>query len=188
MRGATVAVCDYTGVPDETYPAPVLQVAARVRQEVQDDPRLIVIGLSSGAQIASIVVSQLAEGDGSHICLVGMYGVYDLRPAGENTAPEWVQRAVQAYIGSLAEPALAAASPVLFACGAARARRIVLMHGTDDETTPASQSIEYAAALRECGARVSMLLYDGARHGFIGGYCNPPLAEQVDALLKACDR
>ena len=63
----------------------------------------------------------------------------------------------------------------------------MMIHGTDDQTTPYLQSVEFALRMREVTGdpeRAQIVLLPGCGHGYTGGWNDPGLLEKKLAFLN----
>lgn len=192
--GAAVVTTTYrTQTEGATFPVPIEDVvcavnesAARVAESGQEVGPVVIIGHSSGAQLAALaalVGDQYQAGcASSHVPvdgLVGLAGPYDLVALGERLGP------LPLFASSPAEDpeTWKAASPINQV-----AERpdlpVLLLHGQADDNIPPSTSEDFAAALRAAGHKVTLDLLPNQNHFQIAdpGVAVDPIEEFVASL------
>ncbi|MFN5059739.1 MAG: alpha/beta hydrolase [Chloroflexota bacterium] len=195
-----VVVPRYQLYPDATYPQMRDDVATALSWTVNnianyngDPARIVFGGQSAGAQLSAMTVfdkSVLATHQltPSAICAYyGISGVYDINAQYQfevdngRTAP-----VMTAVMGG--ESAFAATSPISFVH--ADIPHTLLIHGDQDETVPLQMSQDFARALTDAGATVSLQIYPGRGHSELLFYTltqSPgQLIEDVIALTRDC--
>lgn len=195
-----VVVPRYQLYPDATYPQMRDDVATALAWTVQniatyngDPARIVFGGQSAGAHLSAMTVfdrSVLAAQQltPSAICAYyGISGVYDINAQYQferdngRTAP-----VMTAVMGG--ESAFAATSPISYVH--AEIPRTLLIHGDQDETVPLQMSQDFADALDDAGATVSLHVYPGRGHSELLFYTltQTPgqLITDVIALARAC--
>jgi acetyl esterase/lipase len=199
-EGLVVVIPDYTLYPEARYEQMAAEVAAALSwtlenaQDYGGDPRRVVVaGHSAGAHLAGLALLDErylgAHGRrASDLCgLVGLSGVYDLQATYDYYLARGTEpRLILEVMGGREN--LAAASPIEYV--RANLPPVLLIHGTQDETVPASISREFHAALEQAGARSRLRLLAGAGHAdylldAIGQERRPLVADLV-AFVKEC--
>jgi acetyl esterase/lipase len=177
-QGFRVAVADYRLSGEATFPAPLEDVRAAI-EFVGDGKPLFLWGESAGAHLGL-----LAALTGSTVdAVVAWFPPTDLLALTGDVSRE------AALLGAPPEsvPDLAReASPLTHAH--AGAPPVLLMHGSDDDLVPATQSIRLAGALRDAGAPVELHLVSGARHRWTGADPAAVVATSVKFLRAALTR
>jgi acetyl esterase/lipase len=154
------------------YPAPVEDVicaladgAATARAAGIDPTRLVLLGHSSGAHLASLAA--LAPDQFAPTCddpivtadaLVGLAGPYDIR--------QFSDAASALFAADADDATWDAANPVLLA-GHRPELPALLLHGDADEVVPTKLSTDFAAALRTGGHSTTLSVVPGATHGSV---------------------
>jgi acetyl esterase/lipase len=176
--GFRVAVADYRLSGEATFPAPLEDVRAAI-EFVRDGKPLVVWGESAGAHLGL-----LAALTGSTVdAVVAWFPPTDLLGLTGDVSRE------ASLLGAPPEsvPDLAReASPLTHAH--AGAPPILLMHGSEDDLVPATQSVRLAGALRDVGAPVELHLVPGARHRWTGADPAAVVATPVKFLRAALTR
>lgn len=195
-----VVVPRYQLYPDATFPQMSDDVATALAWTVNniakyngDPARIVFGGQSAGAHLSAMTVfdrSVLATHNltSSAICAYyGISGVYDIAAQYQferdngRTAP-----VMTAVMGGVS--AFGATSPISYVH--ADIPRVLLIHGDQDETVPLRMSQEFAQALNDVGANVSLQIYPGRGHSELLFYTltqNPgQLITDVIALAQDC--
>jgi acetyl esterase/lipase len=195
-----VVVPRYQLYPDATYPQMRDDVSTALAWTVNniadyngDPTRIVFGGQSAGAHLSAMTVfdrSVLASQQltPSAICAYyGISGVYDINAQYQfevengRTAP-----VMTAVMGG--ESAFAATSPISYVN--ADIQRTLLIHGDQDETVPLQMSQDFARALTDAGATVSLQVYPDRGHSELLFYTltqSPgQLIEDVIALARDC--
>ncbi|SEF24014.1 Prolyl oligopeptidase family protein [Amycolatopsis pretoriensis] len=177
-HGFRVAAADYRLSGEATFPAPLDDVRAAI-ESVRDGKPVFVWGESAGAHLGL-----LAALTGSTVdAVVAWFPPTDLLGlTGDVSRETSLLGAPPDSVPDLAR----AASPVTHAH--AGAPPVLLMHGSDDDLVPASQSVRLAGALRDAGAPVELHLVPGARHRWIGADPAAVVATSVKFLRAALTR
>lgn len=162
-----------------------LSVADQEARAAGFDPdRLVLLGHSSGAHLASLAV--LAVDDYSPACraplvrpdaLVGLSGPYDI-----SRIPEYAE----AFLGSTPDEdpeAWASANPVTRA-GLRPDVPVLLLHGADDDVVPTAFAEQFAAALEEHGHPTTTQVVPDVDHLEIFGadVATEPIASWLSGL------
>ncbi|MFZ9856708.1 MAG: alpha/beta hydrolase [Roseiflexaceae bacterium] len=195
-----VVVPRYQLYPDATYPQMRDDVASALAWTVNNiaeyngDPNRIVFGgQSAGAQLSAMTVfdrSVLAsyQLNSSAICAYyGISGVYDINAQYQFELDNGRSAPIMtAVMGG--ESAFSTTSPVTYVH--ADIPRTLLIHGDQDETVPLQMSQEFARALTDVGATVSLRVYPGRGHSELLFYTltQTPgqLITDVIALAQQC--
>jgi acetyl esterase/lipase len=199
-EGMVVVIPDYSLYPEARYEQMAAEVAAALEWTLENvqayggDPRRVVVtGHSAGAHRAALALLDerylRAHGrSAGELCgLVGMSGVYDLQATydyylARGTEPQLILEVMGGREN------LAAASPIEYV--RAGLPPVLLIHGTEDETVPASISREFHAALEQAGTTSRLRLLAGAGHvdyllDAIGHERRPLVADLV-AFVEEC--
>jgi acetyl esterase/lipase len=172
--GIVVVIPDYTLYPDATYEQMAHETAAAVSWTLENieryggDPgQVILAGHSAGGHLAGLVATDprflAAYGHSSdELCgLIGMSGVYDVQTeydfwAAKGPRPMLIEKVMGG------PDRFAVASPIDHV--RADLPPILLIHGEQDRTVPASIAVAFEAALQAAGARSELKIYPGAGH------------------------
>lgn len=130
-----------------------------------DPARVGLWGMSSGAHLAALAVLDCKAGNCAQV-LVGWFGPYDLAVQAREERSGSVRALLRCGEGGCEAGSLQQASPVSFVDG--HDPPVLLVHGATDTAVAPSQSEGMAAALREAGVDVELLLIDRAGHGLVG--------------------
>jgi acetyl esterase/lipase len=175
-RGFTVVVPDYRVFPEVRFPAFVEDAAEAVRWTFDhitefggDRRRLIVMGHSAGAHIASMLAfdrKRLAkvglDATRGLRAMIGLAGPYDFLPLHSRTLKE--------IFGP--EQDLAATQPINFV--EAEAPPAFLATGRHDGSVDPSNTVRMAARIRSAGGTAEVKLYDRVKHRtLIGAFARP---------------
>ncbi|MFJ7213099.1 alpha/beta hydrolase fold domain-containing protein [Amycolatopsis sp. NPDC098790] len=177
-QGFRVAAADYRLSGEAIFPAPLDDVRAAI-EFVRDEKPVFVWGESAGAHLGLLAAFTGSTVDGvvawfPPTDLLGLTGDVSREAALLGASPESV-------------PDLAReASPLTHAH--AGAPPVLLMHGSDDDLVPSSQSVRLADALRDAGAPVELHLVPGARHRWTGADPAAVVATSVKFLRGALTR
>lgn len=185
-KGATAVTLTYRTASDGAYfPLPVRDIgcgiafaAQAASDRVGRDPTVVVVGHSTGAQLAAVAALDPttatdpqcpyppAQVDG----LVGLAGPYDVTALAQQAANLFgpsSQRIDQWDAGN----------PVMLAHERA-SMPVLLIHGTADGLVPASLSEQFAEALSDGGHPVTLRLVEGVDHDTVYStdVAGPPIA------------
>lgn len=190
-HGVALASINYRLAPHNTYPVQNQDVACAIRY-LQDNAatygldgsRIALFGDSAGGQLAAMAAFD-PQFKPIIKAVVQFYSPSDL----------WVQvnhkphpdKRVVAYLGSATNPALAKqASPLYHVPD--DPPPFLLFHGTNDQTVPYSQSVDFAEALTLAGGQAKLVAVHNANH-YIGSYSQPNRAavrrQMTDFLTNA---
>jgi len=196
--GFALASVDYRLAPQWQFPAMIEDVKCTIRflraqaGELGLDPeRVGLLGTSAGGHLAALA-GVLPEEEFSPDCypqvparvgaVASFYGPTDL----PRLFQEGGQRTLRRVFGveDPQDPALWAASPVAWV--SEDDPPFLLVHGTEDQVVPPEQSQVLAAALREAGVEVELVLVERAGHGLApaGGTPVPSLDEVAQRLIS----
>ena len=185
-RGFAAASLTYRFWPDWLYPAAVDDVQRAVRwlrrhaREYGVDPkRFGAIGGSAGGHLSSYLAlaetrandePELAGYSSKVSCVVDCYGPVDL-PSMMASASAPIILGFMAKPLEEAEEQYREASP--FHLVSRNPPPFLIVHGTADigvvqGQVPVDQSVRFAERLRQAGGQVTLLLLEGAPHGFSG--------------------
>ena len=179
-HGFAVASLDYRLSGEARFPAPLEDVAAGLgwlRAHAEhlgiDATRAVLWGESAGGHLAAL----LGLTDPGVRAVVDWYGPADLTTVAADAAAGGIsavdpgapdsREALLLGVAPLSDPERArAASPVTHVH--ADAPPFLLLHGTADRLVPTRQSERLAAALDDAGAAMTLELFDGADHLWLG--------------------
>lgn len=196
-EGMVVVIPDYTLYPEARYEQMVREVAAAVNWTLEniatyggDPKRVVLTGHSAGAHLASLALldERYLGAHGRHadeLCgFIGMSGVYDVQAEYDYYAAQGLtpQLIVEVMGG---RDNMAVASPIRYV--RPDVPPVLLIHGTRDETIPASISQAFHAALEQAGATSTLELLEGAGHSdylldALAGESAPLVRDVVDFL------
>ena len=201
-RGYVVASMQYRLSGEAAFPAQLqdLQSAlAFLRTNAArlgiDASKIALWGMSAGAHIAGLGAVSCGESQPAAAAaqpaacvqaFVGWFGTYDLVQYAANPR-------TQAFLGPLfacgdrpcPSAVLAGASPISFVDG--KDPPALLVHGSADSNSPASQSSGFAEKLRSAGVPAELLLLPDASHGLIGSSPAATHATTSQALAATFD-
>jgi len=162
-----------------------------------DGARIVVVGESSGGELAGLLGTAAERADLNATCeseppaavrgVIAMYGALDLRvPLGPDSA---VGRLVASYLGgepaALPDIARRASPAALVHSGMPP---FLLIHGADDASVSPSQSRSMRDALRGAGVPVTYLEVPGQVHGFPMLSDDPALRTSTCTVAAFLDR
>ena len=162
-----------------------------------DGARIVVVGESSGGELAGLLGTAAERADLNATCeseppaavrgVIAMYGALDLRvPLGPDSA---VGRLVASYLGgepaALPDIARRASPAALVHSGMPP---FLLIHGADDASVSPSQSRSMRDALRGAGVPVTYLEVPGQAHGFPMLSDDPALRTSTCTVAAFLDR
>lgn len=130
--------------------------AGRASQHGLDADRISLVGLSAGATLSLLAAARLDDARVRSVaCAFGLYEVAHLRGTAE-LLPRLLLRTADraAWNTRLPRHARQPSAPTL------------LLHGTTDELVPVEQAYQLAAHRRSLGLPTTLVIYDGAPHGF----------------------
>jgi acetyl esterase/lipase len=204
QRGYVVASIEYRLSGEAAYPAQLqdLQAAlaflrANAARLGIDASAVALWGLSAGAHLGALGAVSCGESrpppaaaqPPAAPCVqafVGWFGAYDLvRYAAETTTPDLFGALFRCGGQPCASAALMQASPINFVDG--KDPPALLIHGTADSNSLASQSSLFAERLRSAGVPADLLLLPDVTHGFIGSSNAQTHAATVQALNATFD-
>jgi acetyl esterase/lipase len=168
-QGYAVASVEYRLIPDVQYPAPVDDVRSALRwlAEHGDEhgvatDRVVLMGISAGAQLAALAALRPAAGEPAVAGMVSMSGPMDLTVAAPSTNARAV---VHAYLGGAQADIPAVyreASPITHV--AKGGAPWLILHGDKDTLVPPSQSLRMAAALKAVEVPATYVTLEGLAH------------------------
>ena len=181
--GYTVATVEYRSSEDDPFPAQIEDVKAAIRflrknaALYQVDPdRVAVMGESAGGHLAALAGTTTGTGlfdvgenldfSSDVTCAVDWYGPSDFTDFGTSESglfsfpPEALL--IGGGIGRNPEKARAA-SPITYV--GEKTPPFLILHGTDDQLVPFSQSEKLYEKLLEAGAEAELVAIAGANHG-----------------------
>lgn len=179
-QGVAVASLDYRLAPKHRFPAPLVDVTYGVRYlrsnatKLRIDPdRIAAFGTSAGAHLASLLgtidessgfdVGELTGVSSRVKAVVDIVGPADLTdPAFPPVTDAGILAAFGVPGGSPGDPTLAKGSPVTYA--SAGDPPFLIIHGTQDELVPYSQSVGFAQRLKAAGVRAELVPVVGGTH------------------------
>lgn len=198
-KGYVVASIDYRICHDSLFPAQIEDCKAAVRWlrgrsgEYKIDPtRIVAWGESAGGHLASLLGTSADTGEweqgrpagSSRVqAVIDWYGRADLTPV--CTDPAWADSPSASLLGGsggMVADAARKASPMFHV--SQKDAPFLIMHGDRDELVPLSQSKRFAAALRQAGVEVTLIVVKGAGHGG-EEFLKPPQVRVIDAFLEA---
>ena len=211
QAGFVVATVDYRLSGEACFPAQLHDVKAAIRWlrgnsgslEV-DQARVVVWGESAGGHLAVLagLTADHAELEGSvgdhldqptTVCgVIDWYGPMNLltlssqHPPDSEKRPDDARSWESSMVGSplQADPSRTrAASPISYV--RADAPPIQIHHGTVDGQVPFAQSVEFAAAQRQAGGDVELIVVEGSDHFWTGA---PDLAAIFEASAAFAHR
>jgi acetyl esterase/lipase len=196
-RDYVVAAIDYRFASRWPFPAgrdDVLAVIAYLKvyaAEIGLDPtRLVILGRSSGAQLA--LLTAYTANEPAIKGAISLYGPTDMRVQYDKPGSEGVfdsRHALETYLGgppAKADDNYFAASPVNFVTASSPAT--LLIHGIRDAIVPVEQSAELDAKLQQAGVKHLFIKLPWATHGCdksFGGPCGQVATYAVERFLDA---
>jgi acetyl esterase/lipase len=142
-----------------------------------DTLRWGIMGASAGAHLGSIAALKTK---GCKM-FVGFYGAYDLLKSRDDNFPS--KELCMRYLGNTDEKSLMKASAI-YQIPSKDIPKIFLLHGTADLTINWEQSRLFANKLKEKGADVKELYYDGYGHSFTANYVTDLYERILDELYN----
>ena len=203
--GYTVATVEYRSSEDDVFPAQIEDVKAAIRflrknaVQYQVDPEHIaVMGESAGGHLAAMAgatsglglfdVGENLDVSSDVQCAVDWYGPADFA-AFQVAMPEFFPFPPEALLigGPVrSNPEKAeAASPVTYV--GSRTPPFLILHGTEDQLVPFSQSETLYEKLTAAGAEAELVALEGANHGdpmFITDEVRAVILEFLDKHMK----
>lgn len=207
-RGYALASINYRLAPSFRFPSMIEDVKCALRylkanagQWSLDAERMGVMGASAGGHLASLAGSAsedagwdsgkgydepYLEEDSRVQAVVNLFGPANLQALFSKTAEELGQSVFG--VRKASDPFLAQASPVTYI--SPDDPPVLILQGTEDEQTPPEQAQMYEQALKEGGVDTSLVLVEGAGHGFpaAGGYYSPGFEELSKKIADFFDR
>lgn len=176
---------NYRLTDEATFPAQIQDVKAAIRflranaAKYNIDPNRIGLwGMSAGGHLAALAgtagdITDFDSPNGSQSvstrvqAVVDWYGPTDFTPfaSGKEELGKNVDWMVERFFGGKVTEHLAeakTASPISFV--SADDPPILIMHGTEDTLVPLSQSIRFAEALKQAGAKPTLVVIEGKGH------------------------
>lgn len=183
-RGFASASVEFRGSDEAVFPAQLddLRAATRfLRQNARahslDGDKIGVAGISTGAQLASLV----ALGGGAR-CAIDICGPSDLTSLAKGSRLDWnaSDGPLFAFLGGAAseKAGLARAASPIFRVSKG-APPFLILHGEADSLVSVAQSEALFQKLKANGTRVSYRVYQGEEHGLRGA------REQTEAEILA---
>ena len=151
-----------------------------------DPARLVLLGHSAGAHLASLVacdrsyLDELGAPPGVPAGVIALANAFDLRDNGKPVNP-LAQRMVLSVFGTDAERR-ARLSPVLFV--KAGVPPFLIMRGKGDHLVPAEQAGEMATAIRAAGGTAEVKLVGGRGHVTLFHQMTEPGDAAAEAVLR----
>ena len=195
-RGFVAAATQCRPAPASRYPTQLNDAVAAIRwlrihatDYNVDSTRIAVAGASAGGHLAALIGTNRWNGaDWSEApvevrvgAVVVFNGVLDVPSFAANVAPAIVRTNLTAFLGATSDENKALwrhASPLEHVT--TQAAPFLLLHGTNDQTVPYTQSLDMQRALRTAGVNVELFTAEGADHGFFG---TPPWYESTTARM-----
>lgn len=164
-RGIVTVVADYTLYPDTIFPGWVEEAATAVawtRDSITDyggDPnRIFIAGHSAGAHTAALLALDPSYLHDAGIAMDAISGVVGISGPVSTT---WTDEDVQILMGP--ESGRANSYPENHV-GESDSPPLLLLHGGDDETVSAGNSVRLADSLRAVGSCARAIVYPGIGH------------------------
>lgn len=198
-RGYVVASLEYRLSGEAPFPAAIDDVRAAIRflkanagRFGIDTSHVAIWGGSAGGQLAALAALDCGHAPagadkanaGQSDCVqaaVGWYGVYDFATMPQSAIPRAENQYLDCMKGACPPDRIAAASPAAHVD--AKDPPMLLIHGSDDKTVPATQSQELAAKLKAAHVPVMLEIIPEVGHSWIG----PDAAATRTASLRALD-
>ncbi|KAK9820850.1 hypothetical protein WJX81_002179 [Elliptochloris bilobata] len=189
-QGVLVACLDYRNFPQGTILDMLEDVNAGIAWTLEhaeehggDAQHTYLVGQSCGAQLAALALLTQAEQEAQEAelpggsprwaparirALVGVSGVYNVAGLADHFHERGLYRPLLERIMSQdGQPELRLFSPAHCIKGVkwgGRLPRVVLLHGTADRCALVGNAEQFAEALRDAGAQVEVVLYEGETH------------------------
>ncbi|WP_157102412.1 alpha/beta hydrolase [Sphingobium sp. TCM1] len=197
-RGYVVASLEYRLSGEAPFPAAIDDVRSGIRflkanasSYGIDAKHVAIWGGSAGGQLAALAALDCGHAPGgedkSNIgendCVqgaVGWYGVYDFATMPQSAIPRAENTYLDCIKGACPPERIAAASPASHVD--AKDPPMLLIHGTEDKTVPATQSQELAAKLKSAHIPVTLEIISGVGHSWIGADAAATRAASLRAL------
>jgi acetyl esterase/lipase len=179
-KGYVVASIAYRLCQDALFPAQIQDCKAAIRWLREhaaafriDPTRVAAWGGSAGGHLASLLGTSADSiewekghpaGSSRVQAVIDWYGRADLTPV--CTDPSWAGSASATLLGGTGQAVsdlARKASPILHVSG--DDPPFLIMHGDRDDLVPLSQSENFAAALKEAGVKVTLVVLKGVGHG-----------------------
>lgn len=198
---------NYRLTGEAIWPAQIHDCKAAIRflranaQKYHIDPEKIgVWGGSAGGHLVAMLgttgdVAELegncgSPGQSSRVtCVLNWFGPTDLpRALTDPTVPDWVKGLLDKLVGGPAAQhvdALRAASPVTYVTK--DDAPTLTMHGTKDPLVPLSQAKFLDEALKKAGVESTLVIVEGAGHGFGGAEVHSRVRAFFDKHLRGKD-
>jgi acetyl esterase/lipase len=197
-KGYVVASIDYRFCVDSLFPAQIEDCKAAVRwlrahaASYKIDPnRIVAWGESAGGHLASLLGTSDTpeweqggpEGSSRVQAVIDWYGRADLTPVCTDESMAGSPSASLLGGSGVTVATLARkASPIFHV--SQKDAPFLIMHGDRDELVPLLQSKRFAAALREAGVEVTLVVVKGAGHGG-EEFLKTPQVRVIDSFLAA---
>jgi acetyl esterase/lipase len=179
-QGIAVASIDYRLAPKNRFPAQIVDAAYAVRylrknaKKMKIDPdRIAAFGTSAGGHLASLLgtvdspggfdVGALKDVSSRVKAVVSIAGPVDLSDSAFPPATDaGIQAAFGVPGGTAGHPALVQGSPSTYVSPGDAP--FLIVHGTQDELVPYSQSVNFARLLQTAGVRAELVTVRGGNH------------------------
>jgi acetyl esterase/lipase len=179
-QGVAVASLDYRLAPKNKFPAMIVDVSYAVRylrsnaKKLHIDPdRIAAFGSSAGGHLGSLLgtmdksagfdVGALTDVSSRVKAVADIVGPIDLTdPAFPPITDAGIQEAFGVVGGKKGDPTLAKASPVSYI--SPDDPPFLIVHGTNDELVPFTQSVVFNQRLKAAGVRSELVQVTGGNH------------------------
>ena len=168
-RGLSVINLNYRLAPKWQYNAPIQDIAAVIRRVeaakptygLKDDYRLVVLGFSAGAHLATqfCLTESTYSVKEADVC-IGLAGIYDLNRVMNDRDDSLLKEEVKQFLGSASPKE---ASP-LYQVKAGESTKFLLIRGGQDSVISPEQMKEFVAALKAKRVVVEELVVPDKNH------------------------
>ncbi|MFO7548271.1 MAG: type II 3-dehydroquinate dehydratase [Acidimicrobiia bacterium] len=156
----------------------VIAAVDALRRRIEVDPRRIVlVGHSAGAQLATVAIARLAASGSPPGLVVTLGGVLDLEAA----IVDGLDRdAARDYVGTEAVEPLSPLAHVPLGCP------VLIAHGHGDDRVPIAYAERFAAAARAAGDEVVEVIGDHGHMEYLDPADRvwPPIADRIIDLMR----